>query len=315
MDLYFILGIIISFLLAYWGIWQANKSRTKPQLNLINQDSIPLISSFNEKLKTLDLSDYKLPFNANQYYYRGTIINSGNADIYKSKILQPVKISFPDDFKIISFNLGLQTSEVNVVIKQENECIILEWDILKPLEHFTFELIIESEQNFPIYELSHKIKIESRIADINSIKKINIGYLKGIKRNFFWESLPTYLFLIMLAAFSLLTVYVGIKSFYNQTGKLDYYLINTQDKKPVELEFYNLDSIKLKQNKIEQIISRKDLNTNVALVSKVTISKDRYLLILFGTLALIFLGYRIVALAKRNLREGHLKEILESLSK
>ncbi|MGN6194977.1 MAG: hypothetical protein ACTHOB_08560 [Ginsengibacter sp.] len=315
MDFYFILGVIISILLAYWGIWQGNKSKTKPQLYLINQNTIPLISTFKENFETLDLSNYKLPFNANQYYYRGTIINSGNTDIYRNIILQPLKISFPNDFKIISYKLGQKTSELNIEIKQENQSIILQWDILKPLEHFTFELIIESIQNFPIYELPYKIKIDSRIADLDSIKKTNIGYLKGIKKNFFSESLPTYLFVVLLASTSFLILLLGIESFYTGTGKLDYSLVNKQSKNPVELEYYNTDSLILKENKDVKIIARKNLDNNVGLISKVTIIKNRYFLILLSALALVFFIFRIISMVRNDIRNVHLKRILVSLSK
>jgi hypothetical protein len=315
MDLYFILGVIISILLAYWGIWQSNKSKIKAQLHLIDQNSIPLISTFEENLKTLDLSNYKLPFNANQYYYRGTIINSGNTDIYRNIILQPLKISFPTGFKIISSKLAEKTSELNVVIIQENESIVLQWDILKPLEHFTFELIIESIQNFPIYELPSKMKIDSRIADLESIKKINIHYLKGVKKNFILESLPTYSFLVILAAISFLILFSGIKSFYSETGSVEYSLINKLNKNPVELKYYNADSLKLKEDKDVIIIARKDLDNSVGLILKVTIIKNRYFVILFSSIAFVCLIFLIISRIRNDLRDAHLKRILESLSK
>lgn len=316
MDSFFILGVTISIILAYWGIWHANKSKTKPQLLLIDQNTIPLISTFNENFKTLDLLNYKLPFNANQYYYRGTIINSGNTDIYRNIILQPLKISFPKDFKIISFNLGQKTPELNIEIKQENESIILQWDILKTMEHFTFELIIESIRNVPIYELPNKMKIDSRIADLDAIKKIDIGSLNSTKKNLFSKLVLAYLFVLLMVAISFFLLFSGIKSLDTSTGELHYSLVNKLSKKPVQLGYYNIDSVELIEGKNLEIVARKDLDNNVSVMSEVTIIKNQdYFDILIYVLGVVIFTFFIISMARKDIRNFHLKRILKSLSK
>lgn len=308
-----IISLIMSGLFGLYKIFNSSKNQSNAELSLIERNWIPLITTNLDQLSQTNI-EHNLPFDSNQYYYRGTIINSGNVDIYKALILKPIKIEFENDIKILNFKFLEKENDIDLNYNLKENAVEINWDILKPLEKFSFELIIESTKNLKIYKFNEMLKISSRIAGIEKIKKTSSWSLENSRKQFLNESVSTYIFLLMMYAFFSLALYKGIKSYYNPNPKISFKVISNNLNEEIENIKY-FDSIK-----VEIISSNKNLlvlNSELKNDLKVKVSfekeKNQYWLIIVSVLVWILLLIRTVSLVKEDIHNFKLRRIYKAL--
>lgn len=310
-----IIGIILSGLLGVLKIWTSHKKSNVTELSLIHRNTIPLINTSNTSDTSLKI-EHILPFNSNQYYYRGTFINTGNTDLYKGLVIKPLKVKFSDDIKIITQVISEKDNEVEVVSKviDENE-ITYEWDLLKPLEKFSFEVIIESAENVSIYELYDKINVTSRIAGIEKIKKNSAHKLEYAKKNFFYNSLPTYFFLLAGYLLAGLILYIGISSFTDPWNTIDQSIISKESKNKVEgFAYHDKSNVRIRfEDDSKQIVPIKEINNILKINVVKKLQKDKYWMIILAVIGIILLSIRVFTLVREDIYNFKLKKIYEAL--
>ena len=311
--IYFISGLIISIILTYWGIWHSNLSKSNVELTLIHQDTIPLFNTHEEKYKVLNLGNYKPPFNTNQYYYRGTVMNTGGNDIYKNNIVKPLIISFEDDFKVLEFSIINSDSDIQLTFEQLEKSVILKWDLIKPLEKFSFQIILESQINHELYTLKSKIKADARIADLKKINTITIGALQNIKKNFVKESIPTYTFLVLFLGAFFYLFYVGLTSFYSPSHTLKYPIVSNSSSDLTELLYHHPDSIKIITKNGMNIIPLKDINSFVKIQPTISLRKNLYLVTIVSIIGLIGITILLLKNIKSDYNLKRQQKIFEAL--
>src|SRR5690606_11008040 len=133
--------IILTFITTYIGIWYSRKDKRKTEISLIDQSWLSIINTFQDNFEILKLQNYTLPINTNLYYFEGIIINTGNVDIDRTTIYKPLMLQLPEEFKIKELRTDTsKLAALNVIILKNDNSITFQWDLLKPLEHFNFEI-------------------------------------------------------------------------------------------------------------------------------------------------------------------------------
>lgn len=308
-----IISLIMSGLFGIYKIFSASKNRSYAEIRLIERNWIPLITTnFNELSQTN--IEHKLPFDSNQYYYRGTIINSGTIDIYKTLILKPVKIEFEEEIKVMSFKFSEMHNEIELNYKLQENKVEINWDILKPLEKFSFELIIESKNNLKIYEFNQMLKINCRIAGIEKIEKTSSWSLKNYKKQFLTESIPTYFFLLIMYGIFSFLIYSGIKSYYNPTPIISYNVVSKSLNEKIEnIKYYDSTKVKIEGFSKKKLIANSELKNDLQVKILIKKYEKRYWLVIIGVLALLLISIRTVRLIREDIHDFKLKRVYKAL--
>jgi len=186
MDKPFFISLIAAIVLAYWGIWYAKKTKAKTSLSLLNENFISLLNTFQDNFKSLKIEFYELPINTNLFYYCASILNTGSIDIDKAKIYKPLELCLPNDCKIVECKIKRKSSdEINLKENHRDNNLLLEWDLLKPGESFSFELIVEASKAYTKTEFEKGIKPNHRITDLKQLDLIDAWNIKEINKKKF----------------------------------------------------------------------------------------------------------------------------------
>ena len=312
MDKTFIIGAIISFGLAYWGIWHTNKSKTKTSISLLDQNWMSLLTTFEDNFKILKLENYQLPLNTNLYYYKGIILNSGNTDIYDSRIFSPLKIKLGENQKILELRLNKkQGDQIGLQYEKLDDSVTFTWNLLKPLESFSFELIIETKKVYGKYSFQNVFKVDHRIADVKKIDRIDGWNLKGsIKKNYF----GLYIGLLFFAALSSFGVYHGIKSFVSPEVELVYSPTLKSNNQPVTFEYFTKDTVRAMYNNNFIKLNRSDIKDLIDTNPAIEYKKNDYVAFIIASIFLIFVLLGFIGVTKEVLEEYRKSKIIKSLN-
>lgn len=176
-----IVGIIVSASLAYWGIWHNKKSKSIPEVTLVESQTIYLLNTIHEKFQTLVIKYNGAPITNNLVYYESILVNNGQVDIDSNRFHGPIEFSLPNGYRIIESNITNQSNKnIQSKIWQGNNVLYVEWQLLKSQEHFKIECIIDSPINETNNQISNIVKITNRVTDL---KDIDITTL----RTDYWE--------------------------------------------------------------------------------------------------------------------------------
>jgi hypothetical protein len=321
MDIYYILGIIISILLTYWGIWHSNKQQKKLNLSLIDQDLTTLINTNDDYFKSLNIEDFQLPTNKNIYYYKGVVMNTGSLDLHKGIIFKPLEISLSDSSKLINYRVTKDREDFNVITIKDGNHLKLEWDLLKSLEKFSIELIFETTKDFTWFrgnqKLHEEIKLDCRIADLESIDRMKSWEVSNIiEKKILKDYLPNYLGYFLFLIFNVFILTYGIKSYVNPKNSITFDVVSTETKEPISITYQTKDTIKLSFGNKSKLIRPIDIDKNTTIVTnKTTSSQNLALLTLITSLvSLLFLFYRLYIAIKEHSYENKMRKILKKLS-
>jgi hypothetical protein len=312
MEIKSIISLVMSGLFGIYKIFNSAKNQSSTELSLIDRNWIPLITSNLSELSHIKI-EHNLPFDSNQYYYRGTIINSGTIDIHNGLILKPLKIAFEKDCEILNFTITESENEIELIINATDKDVSISWDLLKPLEKFSFEMIIESKENLKIYKFNEMFKITSRIAGIEKIKMNSFLSLKDSGKQFIRESLPTYFFISFLYALFIYIIFIGVESYTNPSPKLSYTIVTKNKHEEVrDIKYFDTKSVELELTSRNAIIPKSEINQlEIQVITKTP--KKRIWNILIGILMIGLTSVRTVSLIREDIHNFKLKRVYKAL--
>ncbi|NQV19456.1 MAG: hypothetical protein HQ534_13060 [Armatimonadetes bacterium] len=227
--IYWILGIIVTIIVGYFGIKYTFKYKTRTRLLFFENSCFSLFKSVVKELDELEIKYKGKTVTENLIIYKGTFFNSGNIDIDKNLIYGPVKLILPDDYEWKKVKIIDQSEDVNLEYefeKKPNE-LQFSWDILKENEFFTFDSVIEYKpEKSPKEEsqlgisnitenLSKKITFSQRITNL---KSIDIG--KFILSSLSEYKFAIFGFLLVLIVTLLFAIFPNIYTYNIDTDKL-----------------------------------------------------------------------------------------------
>ncbi len=310
------LGIVSTVLVGIWGIRYASKHKMKTQLLFIEHNCISLFRSIVKNLEEIEIKYKDKTIEQNLILFKGTFFNSGNTDIDHSIIHKPLTVELPHYFNWKKAKIIDKSEDVVIENKIEKNQLILDWDILKENEYFTFDSVIEykpdSEQNrdnditsneYDITrQLSRNIKFSHRITNLSSVSKEKFPS----KPMGFWG-------IVFLSIYVL--VFVGLFS-YLSVGQFvfpeyDVYHEINQDSTTIfaKLQASDKDKIELKNNKEEWIVTGEELSRIIG--TKIEISKQGikyWSLSIFGLFTIImFLGLIFFIIEEMNTKRLYKK--------
>ena len=138
------------------GVRYAAKYKNKVRLLLIENDCLSLFKTVVSELNELEIKFRGNPVNENLISYKATIFNSGNIDIDKNIIHEPLKINLPNGFEWKKVKIIDKSDKLVVNLDVESDYLQFNWDILKENEYFTFDSIIE----YKAIEVEEKVEYD-----------------------------------------------------------------------------------------------------------------------------------------------------------
>jgi len=141
--IYMVLGILATTIVGYFGIKYSFKHKTLTKLIFLENGCISLFKTAVKDLDELEITYKGKRIDENLLLYKGTFFNSGNTDIDKSFIHEPLKIILPKNYEWKKIKLIDQSIGINIKYETTSNELIFYWDILKENEFFTFDSVIE----------------------------------------------------------------------------------------------------------------------------------------------------------------------------
>jgi hypothetical protein len=301
-------GILISIGLAYWKIKSSRKLKDKTNISLITHTSFPLLTTFQHRFESINI-EFTLPVNRNVFYLKGSVLNTGTLDIDKVKIYKPLIISLPQGCKIIECKiLNVSSNQIDIQKNVEENKLILSWDLLKPKEHFTFELIIDSESINNVGKLEKSISISHRISDLGKVDTIDLSTVKKTTpRQVIKSSIPAFTYILFFGTISTIGLIFSINKLIKPGIRVGNELVYKANIGDVNIEYVNDSTLKiLKEKKVIDQINLNNFEKYITLKPIVTIDRDSYF---FIALALLVLGLLTI------LTISHIKELNGELKK
>lgn len=243
---------ILSVALALYGVYVTYKLKTRPKLIFYSSGSVPLFEQVSKNIDNLEIKYKNNPITTNLYLFKGTLVNSGNIDIDKAIIHEPLEIALPEGYKWAEFKIINKSNDLKIDFINNDNFIRVDWGLFKKEEFFSFNsVIIIPETKDPIRDLSRIIKFNFRINNLYKIQRGNFD-IENRKRNY------TFLFpLIFFVLFGLIC--------FLPNQQIKYHLNGTD--KEVELKAKNnLIEIKNKKENIyiledpKKIIEKGEIN-------------------------------------------------------
>jgi hypothetical protein len=175
-----IIGLIVTILLGYLGLKYTLKYRKKTEIIFLKNSSLSLFKTIVKNLDEIEINFQGKKINENLILFKGTFFNNGNIDIEKSIVYKPLEIELPDNYSWVSNKIIDSSDGLNIELKQVENKLIFQWDLLKEGEHFTFDSLVEykaQEKESESINIGRKllkdININHRITDLKKIKKEN----------------------------------------------------------------------------------------------------------------------------------------------
>src|SRR5690606_15859869 len=142
-------------------------------------------------------------------------------------------------------------------------------DILQPLDKFSFEVIIESDKNYLIYEMSEKLRWKCKIADLKDVQRIQSWSKPNLNKNIFLSELHNYIFFILLSLLPIYGIYKSANSLTNGTVTTSFTLTTKNGNSPVSLKAHDSDRVKVLSGDSNLVIELKDLNETLVIKKNV----------------------------------------------
>ncbi|WP_072883585.1 hypothetical protein [Chryseobacterium takakiae] len=179
--IYMILGVVATIIVGYWGIKFTDNQKTTTNLLFFENSCISLFKNVVKDLEEVEIKYKGKKIDENLLIYKGTFFNSGNTDIDKTIIHQPLKVKLPENYEWKKIKIIDQSMDVNISFNHTESHLTFHWDILKENEFFTFDSVIEYKPQTEINEksetiditrhLSRNISFSHRITNLKSIQK------------------------------------------------------------------------------------------------------------------------------------------------
>jgi hypothetical protein len=301
-------GILISIGLAYWKIKTSRKLKDKTNISLITHTAFPLLTTFQHRFESINI-EFTLPVNRNVFYYKGSILNTGTLDIDKVKIYKPLIISLPQGCKILECKiLNVSSNQIDIQNNFEENKLTLSWDLLKPKEHFTFELIIDSESINNVGKLEKNISISHRIYDLGKAETIDLSTVKKTSaRQVIKSYFPAFAYILFFGTISTIGLIYSINQINKPVIRVNNELVYKAKIEDVNVEYVNDSTLKILKEK--KTIDRINLNNFEKYITlKPIVIVDRFSNFFIGLSILLLLLLTFLTIL-------HVKELNHDLKK
>lgn len=158
------------------------------------------------------------------------------------------------------------------------------------------------------------IKITSRIAGIEKIKKTSSWSLENSRKQFLNESVPTYFGLLIFFTFFSLALYTGIEPYYSPTPKITYNIISNKLNENLEdIKYVDSKKVKVVGSSKSALILNSQLKNEFKVEILIEKQEKKYVLIIISIVVLILLVIRIIINIKEDIHHFKLKKIYNAL--
>lgn len=181
-----LVNLIIALIFGIASIYLYFRATRRIRITYVEETCISLFHSVLQNIEGMAIT-YKGKAITTPLLFKlnGSFINDGNADIDHTKIFKPPTIRIPEGFRCI--DVGVIASSKDIETKSnlisENE-VEIGWNLLKKNEFIRCSLLIEALHANGNLEkqLSSKIILSHRIADLKKIIRENIALLQKPKK-------------------------------------------------------------------------------------------------------------------------------------
>lgn len=267
-----ILGVVATIIVGYWGIKFTDNQKTITNLLFFENSCISLFKTVVKDLEEVEIKYKGKKIDENLLIYKGTFFNSGNTDIDKTIIHQPLKVKLPENYEWKKIKIIDQSMDVNISFNHTENDLTFHWDILKENEFFTFDSVIEYKPQNEITEkseiiditrhLSRNISFSHRITNLKSIQKEELP-AKPI-RKFGLIFLSVYLLAIVCTG-----LYFSAGQFIFPHYKIAYEIKNDSTKFYSSIEANGINEILLTDNNENEIIKNIGSDKKIGLTGNV----------------------------------------------
>lgn len=275
-----ILGVIATVLVGYWGIKYTANHKAITNLLFFENGCISLFKTVVKDLAEVEIKYKGKKIDENLLIYKGTFFNSGNTDIDKSIIHQPLKVTLPENFEWKKVIIIDQSKDVNIILDYNESEATFNWDILKENEYFTFDSVIEykpqpntdKSKDTVILDitrhLTRRIKFSHRITNLKSVEKEDLPTKPASRFEFAF-------LVIYLLGFVCLGLYLSAGQFIYPNYNVAYEVKMDTTEIYSSIEAQNKNEIKLLDDEESEVIRRIDASNEIGLTGKLkTVKKD-----------------------------------------
>lgn len=237
-----ILGIGFPSLISHW--------RKKRDISLYFQP-LACYKLFRKDIKKLniDIRYQGVVIENNLILFKGSLTNNGHKDIAKEHIHKKLEITAASAYIWREFHITKSPKGVTINIKNENNRIEFDWDLLQRGERFEFETLIEVNDPDPkSRDFLDSIQFNYRITDLHAIDKEEVN-----------ETDPRSFLLLWLIVIIMAMAY-SIVPYFKKEYNIQYTVLNhQQDTITIKVETINkTQQLKLNNGTIEKQISTAD---------------------------------------------------------
>lgn len=309
-----VLGVIATVLVGYWTIKYSANHRPITNLLFFENGCTSLFETVVKDLAEVEIKYKGKKIDENLLIYKGTFFNSGNIDIDKSIIHQPLRVSLPENYEWKKIIIIDQSRDVNVLVDYNESEATFNWDILKENEYFTFDSVLEykpqpnTDKDIDIRDitrhLTRNINLSHRITNLKSIEKEDLPKPES--------KLEFTIFSIYLLGIMFLALYLSAGQFIYPDYRVFHEVKVDTASFYLSIEALNNNDIKLLDNEDNVVIRKIDASNEIGLTGKIkTVKEDLsyWGLIGGGFFALLFLYIFILYVSKHLTMKALYKKV------
>lgn len=305
-----LLGIIVSVLVGVWGGRYVSKLKIKTQLLFLEHDCISLFKSIVKEIEDIEIKYKDKVIDENLIIYKGTFFNSGNSDIDKTIIHQPLLIKLPEGYIWTKAKIIDKSNDIAIKESIDNNQLIFNWDILKENEYFTFDSIIEYKPSSDKDDISNDFNITRNLSR-NIRFNHRITNLKSIKKEHPTSRPMHYRFLLYIILCSLSiaggSLYLAAGQFVSPNYDLQFKLQRDNTTYYAKLNAVDKDKIELINERMEKFtLTNKELGQLLSKDFKIVKQNIKYVRLCVGGLAVVFILFFTISLTLSEINRRQL---------
>lgn len=288
-----ILGLLGTVIFGFVSIRQAIKHKNKTELIYFNHSNTSLFNSVVKNIDNIDVTYKGSKIKENLILFKGTIFNTGNIDIDRNIVHDPLKLQFPDTYRVLECKVVNNSDGLAINVDTKESILTFDWSLLKAGEYFTIEGIIEylpkedEKHDIPSMNLSKEMKLIHRIKGLKDVRKEKLTFPTSSQN-------VLALIIIMYFAFSIFLLYssIGKRYFFPDYTLYNEVLIDSSVHY-VNLEAKNINIVSLYDENKNFItkIPAKNLSSimtgNIKLFKKDINTVEYYAVLIFALVVLI----------------------------
>jgi len=286
-----ILGVLLTILFGVYTLWKSKKDKKRVKLTFTRNECFSLFDSVVKKLN-IEIKYNQKNFTNPLIFLKASIKNTGNIDIDKNMIFEPLNILSSDKYKWLEFNISSKPVNVITSVERISDRIIrVNWDLLKKGEELQIEALVEdfddNSQDYSSVRFYDSITFDYRITNVDSIDK----------RSYFKEMInrPKYISLFYLLIGFLYVFIGGFAIFYpilkTKSYDIKYQIANKDQSEIGEINPISTKTIEfISERHIIEIPAdslKKDCKIKLFNISPIQRVQDTYIIPIIGLITLI----------------------------